>query len=57
MLTQVTDKDAAVFDLSGAANVTAKTTIGNVPISGIPFSVTSNLKGTSSLPKILWIHN
>jgi hypothetical protein len=33
------------LDLKGTADVTAKTTIGNVPISGIPFSVPSSLKG------------
>jgi len=53
MFTQVTDKDSAALDLSGTANVTAKTTIGDVPISGIPFSVSSSLKGTPSMFKIL----
>jgi len=32
-------------ELRGTANVTAKTSIGDVPISGIPFDVTSDLKG------------
>lgn len=53
MFTQVTDKDSAALDLTGTANVIAKTTIGDVPISGIPFSVSSSLKGTSSMFKIL----
>ncbi|KAH7915074.1 hypothetical protein BJ138DRAFT_1122997 [Hygrophoropsis aurantiaca] len=48
MFTAVTDTASAQFDLSGTANVTAKTTIGNVPISGIPFDVTSSLKGIDS---------
>ncbi|KAH7926942.1 hypothetical protein BV22DRAFT_1007914 [Leucogyrophana mollusca] len=48
MFAAVTDTATAEFDLSGTANVTAKTTIGNVPISGIPFDVTSSLKGINS---------
>ncbi|KAL4074292.1 hypothetical protein J3A83DRAFT_4234939 [Scleroderma citrinum] len=48
MFRQVTDEDSAVLGLSGTANVTAKTTIGNIPISGIPFSVMSSIKGINS---------
>lgn len=48
MFAEVTDKASAEFDLSGTADVVAKTPIGNVPISGIPFDVTSTLGGKSS---------
>jgi hypothetical protein len=48
MFAEVTDTDSAVFDLSGTADVTAKTSIGDVPISGIPFDVTSTLKGKAT---------
>ncbi|KAI0072486.1 hypothetical protein K474DRAFT_1678619 [Panus rudis PR-1116 ss-1] len=44
----VTDTSSVDFGLSGTANVVAKTSIGNVPISGIPFDVDSNLKGINS---------
>ncbi|KAK7064212.1 hypothetical protein R3P38DRAFT_3165227 [Favolaschia claudopus] len=33
------------FVLSGSANVSARTTIGDVPINGIPFNLDSTLKG------------
>ncbi|KAF7301181.1 hypothetical protein MIND_00682600 [Mycena indigotica] len=36
------------FVISGNANVFAKTTIGNVPISGIPFNVDSTIVGINS---------
>ena len=41
----VTLENAVSFELSGAANVTGRTPIGDVPISGIPFNVTSSLTG------------
>lgn len=41
----VTDTSGVTFELEGTANVVAKTTIGNIPISGIPFDVQSSLKG------------
>lgn len=44
----VTDTAAVEFDLKGTADVVAKTAIGNIPISGIPFDVSSNLKGINS---------
>ncbi|EJD03283.1 uncharacterized protein FOMMEDRAFT_168292 [Fomitiporia mediterranea MF3/22] len=44
----VTDTSSVSFSLVGTANVIAKTSIGNVPIDGIPFDVTSNLKGIDS---------
>jgi len=43
----VTDTSSVSFDLEGTASVVAKTPIGNVPISGIPFNVPSSLKGQS----------
>jgi hypothetical protein len=33
------------FVLSGSANVSARTTIGDVPINGIPFNLPSTLEG------------
>ncbi|KAJ7647487.1 hypothetical protein FB45DRAFT_200334 [Roridomyces roridus] len=36
------------FDMSGAANVSARTSIGDVPINGIAFSVTSSLVSFNS---------
>ncbi len=33
------------FELKGTADVVARTTIGDVPISGIPFNVSTSLKG------------
>lgn len=47
MFAEVTDKSSATFDLSGTADVTAKTSIGDVPISGIAFDVSSTLQGKS----------
>lgn len=57
MFTQVTDKDSAALDLTGTANVTAKTAIGDVPISGIPFSVSSSLKGINSFDGTATLRN
>lgn len=42
---QVTDTSQTVLTLKGTADVTAKTTIGNVPIAGIAFNVPSSLAG------------
>lgn len=44
----VTDTSSADFGLKGTANVVARTSIGDVPISGIPFDVQSSLKGINS---------
>lgn len=41
----VTDTSGVTFELEGVANVVARTTIGDIPISGIPFDVPSSLKG------------
>ncbi len=43
--TAVTDTSSVSLGLHGTANIVAKTSIGNVPISGILFNVTSDLKG------------
>jgi hypothetical protein len=40
-----TDTENVEFELKGSADVVARTTIGDVPISNIPFNVTSALKG------------
>lgn len=42
----VTDTSGVDFELKGTADVVARTTIGDVPISGIPFNVSTSLKGT-----------
>lgn len=44
----VTDTKTASFGLSGSADVTARTPIGDVPIANIPFNVTTNLAGINS---------
>ncbi|KAJ3724969.1 hypothetical protein DFJ43DRAFT_1197841 [Lentinula guzmanii] len=44
----VTLLSSVSLGLDGSANVTAKTTIGDVPIFGIPFNVTSSLSGINS---------
>jgi Protein of unknown function (DUF3712) len=44
-LASVTDNQGLEFELQGSADVVARTTIGDVPISNIPFNVTSAMKG------------
>ncbi|KAH9038716.1 hypothetical protein EDB85DRAFT_2072661 [Lactarius pseudohatsudake] len=44
----VTDTQSVEFELKGSADVVARTTIGDVPISNIPFNVTSALRGINS---------
>ncbi|UZJ55969.1 hypothetical protein CBS101457_005289 [Exobasidium rhododendri] len=39
------DTAGATFGLMGSTSVVAKTNIGNIPITGIPFSVTTSLAG------------
>lgn len=50
MIAEVTDTSSATFGLSGTADVIAKTSIGDVPISGITFDVSSTLQGRSIVP-------
>jgi hypothetical protein len=45
MFADVTLQSSVSLELRGTADILAKTSIGNVPISGIPFDVTSQLKG------------
>lgn len=45
LLSEVTLNAELSIELRGTADVTARTSIGDVPISGIPFDVTSDLKG------------
>ncbi|EIW52711.1 uncharacterized protein TRAVEDRAFT_134842 [Trametes versicolor FP-101664 SS1] len=47
----VTDTSGADFELKGTADVVARTTIGDVPISGIPFNVSTSLKGINAFDK------
>ena len=42
----VTDTPGGALTLSGTANVTAKTSSGDIPIGGIGFNVPSSLAGT-----------
>ena len=44
----VTDTPGVSFLLKGSADVVARTSIGDVPISGIPLNVTTTLKGINS---------
>lgn len=48
MFAGATLKDELEVILKGSADVTAKTSIGNVPISGIPIKTASSLKGIGS---------
>ncbi|KIK68835.1 hypothetical protein GYMLUDRAFT_34828 [Collybiopsis luxurians FD-317 M1] len=48
MFAAVTLSSSVSLGLDGTANVTAKTSIGDVPISGIPFNVSSSLSGINS---------
>ncbi|KAF8524806.1 hypothetical protein BU17DRAFT_84312 [Hysterangium stoloniferum] len=45
---QVTDKQSAAITLKGSTDIVAHTTIGDVPISGIPFNVSSSIAGINS---------
>jgi len=48
MFAGVTLLDDVNLTLKGTANVSARTTVGDIPISRIPFEVTSDLKGLNS---------
>ncbi|KAF7983257.1 hypothetical protein HWV62_22882 [Athelia sp. TMB] len=54
---EVTDTSGADVTLSGTANVTAKTTSGNIPISGIAFNVPSSLTGIDGFGKTAQLTN
>lgn len=45
---QLTDTPRGTFDLRGGTDVVARTVIGNIPIGGIPFNVTTSLAGINS---------
>ncbi|KAN0059778.1 hypothetical protein ACQY0O_008352 [Thecaphora frezii] len=45
---QLTDTARGTFDLKGSTDVTARTVIGDIPIGGIPFNVTTTLTGINS---------
>ncbi|RDX40651.1 hypothetical protein OH76DRAFT_1365915 [Lentinus brumalis] len=53
----VTDTQGIEFDLKGAADVVARTTIGDVPISDIAFDVTTSLKGINAFNKAATLSN
>ena len=44
----VTDTSSVDFGLQGTANVVGRTSIGDVPISGIPFDVDTSLAGINA---------
>jgi hypothetical protein len=44
-LAAVTDTQGVEFELKGSADVVARTTIGDIPITDIPFNVTSSMRG------------
>ncbi|KZT27986.1 hypothetical protein NEOLEDRAFT_1129882 [Neolentinus lepideus HHB14362 ss-1] len=48
LFADVTDHSSASFALEGTANVVARTSIGDVPISGLSFNVDSSLEGINS---------
>jgi hypothetical protein len=54
MFAAVTLQPSVDLQLTGTADVTARTTIGDVPISGIPFIVPSSLKGRTFLLPIFY---
>ncbi|KAF7321550.1 hypothetical protein MKEN_00676000 [Mycena kentingensis (nom. inval.)] len=45
------------FELIGTANVSARTSIGDVPIDGIPFDVASGIKGINSFGNMAKLSN
>ncbi|KAF8629168.1 hypothetical protein AX17_005753 [Amanita inopinata Kibby_2008] len=57
MFAGVTLRDAVDLNLRGTANVSARTSIGDVPISGIPFDVTSHLKAINAFNHEVSLNN
>ncbi|KAF8626824.1 hypothetical protein AX15_004657 [Amanita polypyramis BW_CC] len=57
MFAGVTLQNSVSLELRGSADVSAKTSIGNVPISGIPFDVTSQLKGINAFDHAASLRN
>ncbi|KAI8977823.1 hypothetical protein BD414DRAFT_466746 [Trametes punicea] len=53
----VTDTSGVDFELKGTADVVARTSIGDVPISGIPFNVSTSLKGINAFDKTATLSN
>ncbi|KAH9934026.1 uncharacterized protein BXZ73DRAFT_100865 [Epithele typhae] len=53
----VTDTADVSFQLNGSADVVARTPIGDIPISGIPFGVTTALKGINAFNKAAQLSN
>jgi hypothetical protein len=49
LFTTVTLANSILLDLKGTADVVARTTIGDIPITSISFDVSSALKGVSLL--------
>ncbi|CDO73852.1 hypothetical protein BN946_scf185016.g9 [Trametes cinnabarina] len=53
----VTDTAGVEFELKGTADVVARTAIGEVPITGIPFNVSTSLKGINAFDKTASLSN
>ncbi|KAH9850917.1 hypothetical protein C2E23DRAFT_886961 [Lenzites betulinus] len=53
----VTDTSGVEFELKGTADVVSRTSIGDIPISGIPFNVSSSLKGINAFDKTAGLSN
>ena len=49
MLAKILDTPRATLGLTGSAGLVAKMVIGNIPIEGIPFNVSTSLAGLNSL--------
>ncbi|WFD49313.1 hypothetical protein GLX27_003993 [Malassezia furfur] len=48
MLSKILDTSRATIGLTGSAGLVGKTVIGNIPIDGIPFNVSTSLAGLDS---------
>ncbi|KAK2467793.1 hypothetical protein APHAL10511_000088 [Amanita phalloides] len=57
LLASITLQGIVSLELRGSADVLAKTSIGNVPISDIPFDLTSQLKGINAFGHVASLNN
>lgn len=56
-LAKLADTDSATFGLKGTTSVVAGLVIGNPTITGIPFNVTSSLRGINSFNHVAGVSN
>ncbi|PWN53595.1 hypothetical protein IE53DRAFT_140447 [Violaceomyces palustris] len=54
---QLTDKDRGTFGLNGGTDVVARTVIGDITITSIPFNVTTSLSGINSFNGVTTLSN